>query len=192
MEDTVSLVTHLASAVLIVVFGIHAGARPVLAQTTSTDSFACDRQCLATAMDDFVKAATTGRAGSIPVADHAEIRENAVLVPIGKTSWARVKTVRSIVSITDASTGNVVSRAGVELIDGTPGYLSTRLKVIRGGRVLDVEISADTSPRVVSSYVWKLDTWFTTVLPEDQRRSRVALEALARRYFHSLSTHHAV
>ena len=33
---------------------------------------------------------------------------------------------------------------------------------------------------------------FTTVLPEDQRLSRVALEALARRYFRSLSTHHAV
>ena len=31
-----------------------------------------------------------------------------------------------------------------------------------------------------------------TVLPEDQRLSRVALEAIDRRYFHSLSTHHAV
>ena len=187
-----SLVTHLAFALLIAAFGTHAGPRTVLAQTASTDFFACDRKCLATAMDDFVKSATTGRAASIRIADHAEIRENAAIVPIGKTSWARVKTVRSIVSITDASTGNVVSRAGVELLDGTPGYLSTRLKVVRGGRILDVEISADTSSRVVSSYVWKLDPWFTMVLPEDQRLSRVTLEALARRYFHSLSTHHAV
>lgn len=52
-------------------------------------------------------------------------------------------------------------------------------------------ISADTSSRVVSSYEWKLDPSFTTALPEDQRLSRVALEALARRYFHSLSTHDA-
>ncbi len=184
------LVTRLASVVLIVVAPL--GSRTVLAQTAPADSFPCDRQCLSTAMDDFVKAVTAGRASSIAIADYAEIRENAAIVPIGNTTWARVKTVRSIVSIADVSTGNVVSRAGVELIDGTPGYLSTRLKVVRGGRVIDVEISADTSPRVVSSYVWKLDPSFTTVLPEDQRLSRVALEALARRYFHSLSTHRAV
>jgi len=157
----VRLFNRLASVVLIVVAPV--GSRTVLAQTTPADSFACNRQCLSTAMDDFVKAATTGRAGSIAIVDHAEIRENAVIVPIDNTPWARVKTVRSIVSIADVSTGNVVSRAGVELIDGTPGYLSTRLKVVRGGRVMDVEISADTSPRVVSSYVWKLDPSFTTV-----------------------------
>jgi hypothetical protein len=192
MEDTVSVVTQIASAILIAAVAAHVGSRTVAAQTAPADSFPCDRQCLSTAMDDFVKAITTGRAGSIAIADNAEVRENAAIVPIGNTTWARVKTVRSIFSIADVSTGNVVSRAGVELIDGAPGYLSTRLKVVKGGRVLDVEISADTSPRVVSSYVWKLDSWFTTVLPEDQRLSRVVLEALARRYFHSLSTHHAV
>ena len=124
------LVTRLAAVVLIVVAPV--GSRTVLAQTAPADSFACDRECLSTAMDDFVKAATTGRASSIAIADYAEIRENAAIVPIGNTTWARVKTVRSIVSIADVSTGNVVSRAGVELIDGTPGYLSTRLKACTG------------------------------------------------------------
>ncbi len=78
---------------------------------------------------------------------------------------------------------------GSELADGKAGYLSTRLKVVTGGRIVDVEISADTSHRVASSCVWNLDPSFTAVLPEHQRVSRVALEALARRYFHSLSTH---
>jgi hypothetical protein len=54
MADTVSVVTHLASVVLIVVSGTHAGARTVVAQTASADSSACDRQCFATAMEDFV------------------------------------------------------------------------------------------------------------------------------------------
>jgi hypothetical protein len=143
-------------------------------------------------MENFVKAASAGRTSALPLVDHAEIRENAVLVPIDKTTWARVRTVRSIVTIADSVTGNVVSRAGVELADGKAGYLSTRLKVVSSGRIVDVEISADTSPRVVSAYVWNLDPSFTTVLPEAQRLSRVALEALARRYFHSLSTHTAV
>ena len=184
------LVTRLVSVVLIAVAPV--AARTVSAQTPPADSSACDRPCLSTAMDHFIKAVTTGRASSIAMVDYAEIRENAAIVPIANTTWARVTAVRSIVSIADVSTGNVVSRAGVELSDGTPGYLSTRLKVVRGGRLSDVEISADTSPRVVSSYVWKLDPSFTTVVPEDQRLSRVALEALARRYFQSLSTHQAV
>jgi hypothetical protein len=55
-----------------------------------------------------------------------------------------------------------------------------------------VEIAADTSARVVGSYVWNLDPQLTAVLPRDQRMSRVALEALGRRYFHGLSTHQPV
>jgi hypothetical protein len=92
----VRLVTRLASVVQIVVAPV--GSRTVLAQTAPADSFACDRQCLSTAMDDFVKAVTTGRASSLAIADYAEIRENAAIVPIGNTTCARVKTVRSIVS----------------------------------------------------------------------------------------------
>ena len=143
-------------------------------------------------MSGFVVAMTTGKPGSVPLAEQAEIRENANLVPLAETTWREVKAVRSIMTFADPITGNVVSRAGVELAEGKPGYLSTRLKVVRGGRITDVEISADTSARVVRAYVWTLDPLFTTVLPQEQRLSRVALEALARRYFHSLSTHQAV
>ncbi len=114
------------------------------------------------------------------------------MLPLAATAWKDVKTVRSIVTFGDPTTGNVVSRAGVELADGKPGYISTRLKIVAGGRISDVEISADTSARVVGSYVWNLGAEIASVLPSDQRMSRVALEALAARYFHSLSTHIAV
>ena len=80
----------------------------------------------------------------------------------------------------------------MELADGKPGYISTRLKVVSGGRITDVELSADTSPRVVGAYVWSLDPSYGAVLPPEQRLSRVELEALGRRYFHSLSSHVAV
>ena len=102
---------RLASVVLTCVVAAHAGSATAFAQGPSAVSLACDRQCLATAMDDFVKAATKGRAASIPIAEqHAEIRENAIIVPVGRTTWGRVKAVRSIVTIADATTGNVVSR----------------------------------------------------------------------------------
>ena len=152
---------------------------------------ACDHACLSKAMSDFVSAMTSGKAGSIPLADVAEIRENTRIVDISSTAWQKVKTVRSVITFADAVMGNVVSRAGVELPDGKAGYISTRLRVAPGGRITDVELSADTAG-AVAAYVWNLDPAFSAVLPPDQRLSRLELEALARRYFHSLSTHVAV
>jgi hypothetical protein len=151
----------------------------------------CDHACLSTAMSDFVSAMTSGKTGSVPLADAAEIRENGRIVDIGSTAWQKVRTVRSVIAFADSLTGNVVSRAGVELPDGKAGYISTRLRIAPGGRITDVELSADTTA-AVAAYVWNLDPAFAAVLPADQRLSRVELEALARRYFHSLSTHVAV
>lgn len=158
----------------------------------SQSSVACDQECLSKVMKDFLSAMTTGTPGTVPLADQAEVRENAKIVTLEATAWKQVKAVRSTMTLADPVTGNVVSRAGVELADGKPGYISTRLKVVPGGRITDVEIAADTSARVVASYVWNLDPQLTAVLPPDQRISRVALEALGRRYFHGLSTHQPV
>jgi len=149
----------------------------------------CDSTCLAKAMSGFLKAMTTGVADSLPLAETAEIRENGKVVSIGETAWKEVKGIRSVMTFADPVTGNVVSRAGVELAGGKPGYMSTRLKIAPDGRVTDVELSADTSARVVAEYVWKLDPLFSSVLPSEQRLTRIELEALARRYFHALSTH---
>jgi hypothetical protein len=80
----------------------------------------------------------------------------------------------------------------VELAAGRPGYISTRLKVPPGGRITDVELSSDTSERVVANYVWNLDPQLEDVLSPDQRLTRIELEALGLRYFNSLSTHVAV
>jgi hypothetical protein len=143
-------------------------------------------------MTDFLKAMTTDAPNSVPLAEHAEIRENGQVVPLTGTAWNGVRAIRSVMTFADTVTGNVVSRAGVELADGKPGYISTRLKVVSSGRITDVELSADVSPRVVADYVWKLDPQFSAVLPREQRLTRIELEALARRYFHSLSTHVAV
>jgi hypothetical protein len=143
-------------------------------------------------MADFLKAMTTGRSADVPVAADAEIRENGAVVALSAATWKDVTAVRSVITFADAVSGNVVSRAGVEIAEGKPGYISTRLKLGPGGRIVDIEMSADTSPAVASEYVWKLDPRLEAVLPADQRLSRAALEALARRYFHSLSTHTAV
>ncbi|MBI4908072.1 MAG: hypothetical protein HY820_30890 [Acidobacteria bacterium] len=165
---------------------------PFASAQTALPASACDSACLNNVMSSFLKAMTTGASKSVSVADNAEIRDNAKLVPLDQTAWRSVKAIKSVMTFSDPATGNVVSRAGVELASGKPGYISTRLKVVGGGRISDVELSSDTSARVVAEYVWNLDPLFGSVLPADQRLSRVDLEALARRYFHSLSTHVAI
>src|SRR5512139_195146 len=159
------------------------------AQASTPPGADCDQECLSKVMKDFLSAMTTGKAATVPLADAAEVRENTKIVALAATAWKQVKAIRSIMTVADPLTGNVVSRAGVELADGKPGYFSTRLKVVAGGRITDVEMSADTSPRVVGPYVWNLDPKLTEVLPPEQRMTRVTLEALARRYFNGLSSH---
>lgn len=181
---------HLTSAVLAAFIAFAAPfSMPVSAQQLPP---ACDQPCLSNVMEGFVAAMTAGKVASIPLSEGAEIRENARPVTLDATAWKQVKAIRSSMTFADAVSGNIVLRAGVELTDGKPGYISTRLRVVAGGRVSDVEVSADTSPRVVSAYVWNLDPVYARVLPSEQRMSRIALEALARRYFHSLSSHTAV
>ena len=162
------------------------------AQPSPPPAAACDQACLSKAMRDFLSVMTAGRPGAVRLAEYAEVRENAKVVTLDATAWKSVKRVRSSMTFADPVTGNVVSRAGVELADGKPAYISTRLKVVSGGRITDVEMSADTSPRVVGAYVWNLDPQYSAVLPPEQRLDRIALEALARRYFHALSTHQPV
>jgi len=159
------------------------------APTAAAQSPSCDASCLSKSMADFLKAMTSGTPTSVPLTESAEIRENAKLVSLSDTTWKSVKSIKSVMTFADPVTGNVVSRAGVELANDKPGYISTRLKLVAGGRIADVELSADTSNHVVADYVWKLDPLFTTTLPPEQRMTRIDLEALARRYFHALSTH---
>jgi hypothetical protein len=164
-----------------------ADAPPPPAQATARD-----QPCLSQAIYRFLAAMLAGKPKSVPLATDAEVRENTRSVPLTATAWRDLKAVRSVMTFADPVTGNVVWRAGAELRDGKPGYISARLEKIGDGRILDVELSSDTSARVVKDYVWNLDPQLTAVVPPEQRLDRVALEALARRYFHSLSSHQAV
>lgn len=182
----------MVSGLAVLLWMVSALAQPVRTPVRGGAEQSCGRECLLARMQEFLDAATSGRLAAVKLADGAEVRENARPIGLEESAWRRVKRVRSVMTFADPVTGNVVSRAGVELEDGKAGYISTRLRVGRGGMITDVEISADTSERVVASYVWNLDRQFSAVLPEEQRMRREDLEALARRYFHSLSTHVAV
>ena len=162
------------------------------AQPSSAQAADCDRQCLTQLMNGFLSAMVEGKFGAVRLSPDAEIRQNTRVVPLAQTAWKNVKTIKSTMIFADPITGNVVARTGVELKNARPAYLSTRLRVLPGGTITDVELSADTSSRVVASYIYALDSRYTEVLPPEQRMSRDSLEALGRRYFIGLTDHHPV
>jgi hypothetical protein len=90
----------------------------------------------------------------------------------------------------DTVTGNVVCRDGVEMSDGKAAYISTRLKV-EAGVITEVEFSSDVA-RANPAYVWNLPPVLMATVPKGERMTREALDALAHRYFQTLTDHKPV
>jgi hypothetical protein len=145
----------------------------------------CDESCLLDTMARFSAQLVSGT--PIHLAPNAEARENMLLTSVSSSAWSNVRTVRSSMAFADATTGNVLSRNGVELKDGTAAYLSIRLNV-QQGEISEVEFTSDVA-QANAGYVWNLPAHFSAVLPPDLRTSREAMGALVRRYFLTL-THH--
>lgn len=174
-------------------FALLPAARPAPCATVQVGGAAdktqpCSKACLEKAMGEF-KASVLARR-PVQLAENAEVRENMEPTTVEKSTWKDVKTIKSSAVFSDAVTGNVVSRDGVEMSDGKPGYISTRL-TIKDGRLAEVEFSSDVA-RANPAYVWNLPPVLTAVVPKGQRMTREALEALANRYFQTLTDHKAV
>lgn len=176
------------ATLLALVIGVRLGTCETKRAVASARVPTCSQECLARVMAELK--ANVLRKRPVALAQNAEVRENMELTTLEKSAWQQVKAVKSSVVFSDAVTGNVVSRDGVELNDGRPAYLSTRLKV-EGGRITEVELSSD----VVSAqpaYVWNLPPLLSAVVPESERMTREALDALGRRYFQSLTDHKGI
>jgi hypothetical protein len=158
------------------------------AREAAVNTEACSRACLAKVMADF-KASVLAKK-PVELAPSAEVRENMEVTTVDQSAWKDAKAVRSSAVFSDAVTGNVVSRDGVEMSDGKAAYISTRLKV-EAGRITEVEFSSDVA-RANPAYVWNLPPVLTATVPEAERMTREALDALAHRYFQTLTDHKPV
>lgn len=148
----------------------------------------CSQACLAQVLSEFKSSVLEKK--PVKLAEDAQVRENMEITTVEQSAWKDVKAIRSTAVFADAVTGNVVARDGVELLDGKPAYISTRLRV-DGGRITEVELSSD-AVRANPAYVWSLPAVLTELVPRDERASREALEALTHRYFRSLTDHKGV
>lgn len=161
-----------------------AGRQPV----TGSDTRSCSQACLVQILGEFKSSVLAKQ--PVGLSEDAEIRENMAITTVEQSAWKDVRAIRSTAVFADAVTGNVVSRDGVELTDGRPGYISTRLRV-EGGRITEVELSSDVV-HANPAYVFRLPAVLTELVPPGERASREALEALAHRYFQSLTDHKGV
>ena len=184
--------TTLSAVVTAALFALLTDVRPGACVTMpareAAKTEACSQACLATVMADF-KASVLAKK-TVELAQGAEVRENMEVTTVDKAAWKDVKAVKSSAVFSDAGTGNVVSRDGVEMIDGKAAYISTRLK-IEDGKITEVEFSSDLA-RANAAYVWNLPPVLTATVPEAERMTREALDALARRYFQTLTDHKPV
>jgi hypothetical protein len=184
---TLSAVVTAAGLALLI--DAHAGAGVTLpAADAAPKAQACSQACLVKVMTDF-KARVLARK-TVELAQDAEVRENMEVTTVDKTAWKDVRAVKSSLVSSDAVTGNVVSRDGVEMSDGKAAYISTRLKV-EAGQITEVEFSSDVA-RANPAYVWNLPPVLTATVPEAGRMTREALGALAHRYFQTLTDHKPV
>jgi hypothetical protein len=184
---------HLSAVVAAVLFALVLDVRPgacvtIPASEAAGKPHACSQACLIRIIGDF-KAAVLAKQ-PVELAEGAEVRENMEVTTVETSAWKDVKAVRSSAVFSDAVTGNVVSRDGVEMSDGKPAYISTRLKV-EAGRITEVEFSSDLA-RANPAYVWNLPPVLTATVPEGERMTREALDALAHRYFQTLTDHKPV
>ena len=176
MKATLS--AAVSAALLALLIDVHAGACATIpARAAAGKDQPCSQACLAGVMADF-KASVLARK-PVELAQGAEVRENMEVTTVDESAWKDVKAVKSSAVFSDAVTGNVVSRDGVETSDGKAAYISTRLKV-EAGWITEVEFSSDVA-RADPAYVWNLPRALTATVPEAERMTRDALDALAHR-----------
>jgi hypothetical protein len=182
-----------AAVVTVTLFALLIGVRPGASATMPAregvgKTEPCSQECLANVMTEFKASVLAKR--PVHLTGTAEVRENMEVTTVEKSAWKDVKAVKSSAVFADTVTGNVVCRDGVEMSDGKAAYISTRLKVEAGG-ITEVEFSSDVA-RANPAYVWNLPPALTATVPEGERMTREALDALAHRYFQTLTDHKPV
>jgi hypothetical protein len=136
MKTAVPATLALTLATRILAASDAAGAPTVSGSGSETKS--CTQACLAQVLGEFKSSVLAKK--PVKLADDAVVRENMEITTVEQSAWKDVKAIRSTAAFADSVTGNVVSRDGVEINDGKPGYISTRLRVDRG-RITEVELS---------------------------------------------------
>ena len=151
----------------------------------------CDRACLLERAKHFNAAMLGHTPETIQLANGAQIRENTKAIALGESRWMGVTKVLSEGVYADPVLGNVIEHVAAETKAGKPVYIGTRLKVANG-KITEVEINFDDSPRVNLKNLVPYDPIFNTIVPPESRATREQLERIITDYFQGLTDHKPV
>jgi hypothetical protein len=165
----------------------------------STQGARCDKACLESIMDDYIRQLLAHDAGGLPIALKVPAHENAEPVEIGKgTAWTAIDRLLSGFTSADALSGQVVYFGAAEIAKA-PHTLVVRLKVA-DNKIVESEIMyMDDGQKGERKKRFPRDTagltqiddivWFAK-LPEDRRAGRDQLLAITDAYLDGLSAAH--
>ena len=153
------------------------------AATAQSSGQGCTREGLKAITDKFFAALESHNPSSLPLASGIRYTENGIVVAVGKGSWETAGKTTFTRGMVDTQKCATHTQAIIEE-NGKPMLYGVRLKVdnekiseieaivVRGKEVLDVKAILDTK-----------DQDWESILPPEQRSSRLAMMAAADDYF---------
>ena len=151
----------------------------------------CDRACLLAQAKLFNAAMLAHTPEKIQFASDAQIRENTKAIALAESKWSNVKQILSEGVFADPIKGNVIEHVTGQTADGKTIYIGTRLKVV-DGKIKEVELNVDDSPRVNVKNLVPYDPIFNTIVPPENRSTREQLERIITSYFKGLTDHQPI
>lgn len=161
----------------------------VLSRLASAAS--CDRVCLLEQAKLFNAGMLARTPEKIQLAPDAQIRENTKAIALGDSKWIGVTKILSVGVYADPILGNVIEHVTGQTADGKTLYIGTRLKVI-DGKIKEVELNVDDSPRVNVKNLVPYDPIFGTIVPPEERSTREQLDRIITSYFKGLTDHQPI
>jgi hypothetical protein len=165
-------------------------------ERSAWEEVTCDHACLSQWTRDYVNALAKRDASLLKTHRNVRFTENNVELPFGKEGlWATATGIAPDGLIAaDVETGNAAWLGWAEE-NGKPVYFALRLAV-RDGLLSDVEtvVVRNTGLPLPFGDVTKIehDPTFNEILPEEQRRSRARLRAVADSYFNTVEVNDGV
>ena len=127
----------------------------------------------------------------IQLAPDAQIRENTKAIALIDSRWANVNRILSEGVFADPIKENVIEHVTAQTADGKTLYIGARLRVL-DGKIKEVELNVDDSPRVNVKNLVPYDPIFNTIVPSEERSTREQLERIITSYFKGLTDHQPI
>lgn len=146
----------------------------------------CDRACLTSFVDLYLKALTARDPGSLPLARDVKFTENTVALPVGEGLWRTITKLDDYrLYVIDTAAGQA-GFFGVVHEHGTPNAFGLRLKIV-DRRITEIETAISrNNPFLEIANLKSPRPGLLEALKPDERASRAEMIRAANQYFEGI------